>query len=70
MIIKKDVPGQMRSKPGLIELMSSFNIVKEACVTGYQCEIVNKVFCDYIFIIQEALKTYPLFTDLTIERAN
>ena len=47
MIIKKNAA----SKPGFIELMSSFNLVKEACVTGNQWEIVNKVFCDYIFFI-------------------
>jgi len=66
MIIKKNAI----SKPGFIELMSSNSLVKEACVTGNHWEIVNKVFCDYIFIIQEALKKYPLFTDLTIERVD
>lgn len=68
MIIKKDYldkMGQIRSKPGFIELLSSINLVREACFSGNQCEIVNKVFCDYMFIIQESLKSYHLFEFLT-----
>ena len=60
-----DKNGNIKIRPGFIEQMSQLIFVKEACFSGISYEAVNNVFCQYMLIIEESLKAYPLFENLT-----